>query len=540
MIEFMSFFWMRLGFLLLVFAPVMVHAGGDEVVVIYNSRMPESKAVAEHYAAARQVPAKQVFGFALTTNEVMTRADFTDFLQQPLAEKLEVAKLWKFGKVTFPATNGQPARVENRVVKSKIRYAVLCYGVPLKIEPSSKLEEMAEKIARTEFRRNEAAVDSELAWLPILKLDVMLTGPLPNPFYLTTNRASLNVTNGILLVARLDGPTPEIASALVDKALEAESNGFWGRAYFDARGLENTNSYFQGDQWILTGAEICRQLGFDCETDTNGDTLPASLPMSHIAVYAGWYANDACGPFLQSKMEFMPGAFAYHLHSYSADTLRSTTRNWCGPLLAKGATCTMGCVYEPFLQFTPNIASFLQSIGNGWTFGEAALASQLALSWQTTVIGDPLYQPFKKTPPELHAQLARNHNPLIEWSFNRLVNLDLARGLRATELAKFLEGVPTTTQSAVLTEKLANLYESLGKPSSAIAAWQQALTLNPSPQQRIRLRRVLAEKLLAQNREADAAENWRQLIAEAPDYADIPNLRNRLKELEQKIAAEKH
>ena len=530
------------NFFLLLFAltPGLAFAGGDEVVVIYNSRMPESKAVAEHYAAARQVPAKQIFGFALTTNEVMTRADFTDFLQQPLAEKLEATKLWKFGKVTFPATNGQPARVENRVVKSKIRYAVLCYGVPLKIEPSSKLEEMAEKIARTEFRRNEAAVDSELAWLPVLKLDVMLTGPLPNPFYLTTNRASLNVTNGILLVARLDGPTPEIASALVDKALEAESNGFWGRAYFDARGLENTNSYFQGDQWILTGAEICRQLGFDCETDTNGDTLPASLPMSHIAVYAGWYANDACGPFLQSKMEFMPGAFAYHLHSYSADTLRSPTRNWCGPLLAKGATCTMGCVYEPFLQFTPNIAFFLQSIGNGWTFGEAAWASQLALSWQTTVIGDPLYQPFKKSPPELHAQLARNHNPLIEWSFNRLVNLDLARGLRATELAKFLEGVLTTTQSAVLTEKLANLYESLGKPSSAIAAWQQALTLNPSPQQRIRLRRVLAEKLLAQNREADAAENWRQLIAEAPDYADIPNLRNRLKELEQKIAAEKH
>ena len=540
MIEFMSFFWTWLGLLLLLFAPVMVHAGGDEVVVIYNSRMPESKAVAEHYAAARQVPAKQIFGFALTTNEVMTRADFTDFLQQPLAEKLEATKLWKFGKVTFPATNGQPARVENRVVKSKIRYAVLCYGVPLKIEPSSKLEEMAEKITRAEFRRNEAAVDSELAWLPILKLDVMLTGPLPNPFYLTTNRASLNVTNGILLVARLDGPTPEIASALVDKALEAESNGFWGRAYFDARGLENTNSYFQGDQWILTGAEICRQLGFDCETDTNGDTLPASLPMSHIAIYAGWYANDACGPFLQSKMEFMPGAFAYHLHSYSADTLRSTTRNWCGPLLAKGATCTMGCVYEPFLQFTPNIASFLQSIGNGWTFGEAAWASQLALSWQTTVIGDPLYQPFKKSPPELHAELARNHNPLIEWSFNRLVNLDLVRGLRATELTKFLEGVPTTTQSAVLTEKLANLYESLGKPSSAIDAWQQALTLNPSPQQRIRLRRVLAEKLLAQNREADAAENWRQLIAEALDYADIPHVRDQLKELEQKLAAEKH
>ena len=46
-------------------APLLVRAGGDEVVVIYNSRVPESKQVAEHYAALRQVPANQIFGFAL-------------------------------------------------------------------------------------------------------------------------------------------------------------------------------------------------------------------------------------------------------------------------------------------------------------------------------------------------------------------------------------------------------------------------------------------------------------------------------------------
>jgi uncharacterized protein (TIGR03790 family) len=506
--------------------------------VIYNSRVPESKMVADHYVAARHVPASQIFSFALTTNEVMTRADFTDFLQKPLADQMEAAGLWQFGQAKIAATSNAPAHFENRVVKSKIRYAVLCWGMPLKIAPGSIAETIAEKLTRTEFRRNEAAVDSELAWLPLLKMDVPLTGPLPNLFYGTTNRAALSPLNGLLLVSRLDGPTPEIANQLVDKALAAESNGFWGRAYFDARGLKTNDAYFLGDQWILTGAEICREHGFEIETDTNAETWRATEPMSHIAIYAGWYAGDADGPFAAPKVEFMPGAFAYHLHSFSADTLRSTTRNWCGPLLAKGATCTMGCVYEPYLQFTPNIAMFLDALTSGYTFGEAAWVSQNALSWQTTVIGDPLYQPFKKSLPELHAQLARENNPLIEWSFDRLVNLDLVRGVRTPQLAQFLENVPATAQSAVLMEKLAGLYAAQGKPSSAIAAYQNALKLNPSPQQRIRLRRTLAEKLLAQNRAADAAENWRQLLAESPDYAGDAQVREQLKQLEQKIAAE--
>jgi len=520
--------------------PLLARAGGDEVVVVYNSQMPESKTVAEHYAAVRQVPAKQIFSFALTTNEIMSRADFTDQLQKPLARKLEAAGLWKFGKVPVHDTNHVLVRTDNRVVESKIRYAVLCYGMPLKIAPASIIEEFAEKIARNEFRHNEAAVDSELAWLPLLKMDVPLTGPLPNPFYTCTNSALMNPTNGILLVSRLDGPTPEIANGLVDKALAAESNGFWGRAYFDARGLSRSDTnYFLGDEWILAGAEICRQLGFETETDTNADTLPAWYPMSHVAIYAGWYAGSANGPFALPKVEFMPGAFAYHLFSFSAETLHASGDSWCRVLLAKGAACTMGCVYEPYLQFTPNIAFFLQSFGNGYTFGEAAWASQIALSWQNTVIGDPLYQPFKKSPPELHAQLARTKNPLIEWSFDRLICLDLARGLRESQLVKFLEEIPQTPQSAVLTEKLATLYDALGKPSSAIVAWQRALALNPSPQQRIRIRRLLGEKLAAQDRGAEAVENYRQLLKEVPEYPGKPAIEEKLKALERKLATGK-
>ncbi len=262
---------------------------------------------------------------------------------------------------------------------------------------------------------------------------------------------------------------------------------------------------------MLAGAEISRQLGFEVEVDTNADTLPASFPMSHIAIYAGWYAFDPCGPFLQTKMEFMPGAFAYHLNSYSAESVRTTTQHWCGPLLAKGATCTMGCVYEPYLQFTPNVAFTLQALGNSYTFGEAAWASQLALSWQTAVIGDPLYQPFKKSSPELHALLTRTKNPLIEWSFDRLICLcSISPTVCANPNCSHSSPTCRSARKRRAERKTRQSLRRFRQASSAIESWQNALKLNPSPQQKNRLRLTLGGKLAAQNRIAEAVENYRR------------------------------
>ena len=504
----------------LALAPLMARAGGEEVVVIYNSRLPESKAVADHYAQLRQVPENQIYGFALTTNEEMSRAEFHDSLQLPLARRLENDGLWRFAPFTIAATNGRPERVIRRVAASKIRYAVLCWGVPLKISSDPELREVVNTNQPPQFQRNEAAVDSELAWLPMIEMNPPLAGPLQNWTYGATNTASLNPTNGILLVARLDGPTAGIARGLVDKALTAERDGLWGRAYFDARGIvQSQTNYWLGDEWILGAAQISRVLGFETVVDDKPETFPASFPMSQIALYAGWYSGDADGPFALPAVEFMPGAFAYHLHSFSAATLRSGSQGWCGPLLAKGAPCTMGCVYEPYLALTPNVALFLERLTmSQFTFGEAAWAAQPALSWQTTVIGDPLYRPFEKSPTRLHEELTERHSPLIEWSFLRLVNVDLARGRSAAYLANLIETTGVATNSAVLTEKLADLYAMQGKLSDATDAYERALTLNPSPEQRIRLRLTLADTLLKQNFTAAARRDYQKLLEESPDY----------------------
>lgn len=121
---------------------------GDEVVLIYNTRVPESKSVAEHYAERRHVPANQIFGFAMNTNEVMSRKEYRDTLEKPLAKELENKKLWHIGSDVLHGTNGAKDKVIWKVQHSKIRYAVLCYGVPIRIaaDPGVKEEEAAAKM----------------------------------------------------------------------------------------------------------------------------------------------------------------------------------------------------------------------------------------------------------------------------------------------------------------------------------------------------------------------------------------------------------
>ncbi|MFM2081690.1 MAG: hypothetical protein RL380_381, partial [Verrucomicrobiota bacterium] len=505
---------------------------GDEVIVIYNSRMPESKAVAEHYAAVRAVPTNQLFGFDLPETEVMSRSTFKLELQQPLAKKLTAEKLWRAGSEVVSGTNTGETKVLWKITESKIRYAVLCYGVPAHIAEDVALVEPTAASLRPEFKRNEASVDSELALLPLFNENYLLAGPFRNLFYTVTNAAVLHPTNGLLLVARLDGPTPEIARALVDKAVQAERDGLWGRAYFDLR-LVNDPNYKQGDEWLFNAAGVARLAGYEVYADTNEATFNASFPMSQVALYAGWYDGNVSGPFTLASMEFMPGAFAYHLHSYSAAQIRTATEHWVGPLLARGATCTMGCVAEPYLAGTPDVGTFMgRFLIFGFNFAEAAYAASPALSWQTVIIGDPLYRPGGKNPQLQHLQLAAAKSPLLEWSHLKVINLNLVKRFPIADCVSYLEENHALQTSAVLSEKLAEIQSALGKPASAIRALQAALTLHPSPLQRVRLRLTLGDKLAEQGRPADALENYRALLTESPGYLGNETVRGKITALE--------
>ncbi len=504
---------------------------GETVVVVYNANVPESKQTAEYYAKQRGVPEEQIVGLDLPTGEIMSRDEFRADLQKPLFRFLENKKLFTVRSESVAAKDGAGSKVYWQVKGSKIRYAVLCYGVPSRIsEERGLVEPNSEKLPPT-FQRNGAAVDSELTLLPMMDFKLPVMGSVQNPYFATTNAAALHPTNGVLIVARLDGPTATIARKLVDKAMEAETNGMWGRAYFDLRGLTN-GEYKLGEEMLSDSAKTARKFGFETVIDSQPETWPISFPMSQIGIYIGWYDDNASGPFTQTKAEFMPGAFAYHLHSFSAATLRSSDKHWVGPLLAKGATATVGYVDEPYLQLTMDMNIFLDRLFHGFSFGEAACAAQNGLSWQTTVIGDPLYRPFARHPQEVHEALAARNSSLIEWSHLRVVNLNLAAGYAVQDCVDYLEKFGK--ESAVLMEKLGDLYFQQGKTWVGINAYAQALNLKPSPQQEIRLMLTLGEKFEAAKQPGQALEIYKLLVKRAPDYPGLDSVQKKISDLEKK------
>jgi uncharacterized protein (TIGR03790 family) len=487
---------------------------GAEVVVVYNSRVPDSKEVAEYYAKRRKVPKAQVFGLDLPISEVMTRKEYLDNLERPLREALEKDKLLIFS----PIKGHEKSR---RVTEAKIRYAVLCYGVPTTIQKDLSLKEAGVEELRPELQRTEAAVDSQLALLPIVSDRLAWAGPFSNPLYKTKDVATLHSTNGLLMVTRLDGPSAAIARGLVDGAINAETNGLWGRAYFDARGLGTNDTYYQGDYYMKRAAAVARQFGFETELDTRAETFHAGYPLSHVALYAGWYDTEVSGPFTRSQVEFMPGAFAYHLYSYSAKTIRSSSNSWVGTLLEKGATCTMGAVDEPYLFTTPDISVFINRITfGGFTFGEAAHSAQRAFSWQTTIIGDPLYRPFGRSFQALHEDLQKRGSELEAWSHLLVVNRNLEGGANPDEMIRYVRKAPISRRSAVLTEKVGDIYWAKKSLGDGVDTTESALKRGPSRQQTVRLLMKAAQQRTLYGPAKKAYRHYDTLLRTIPDYPE--------------------
>ncbi|HEY5792880.1 MAG TPA: TIGR03790 family protein, partial [Chthoniobacterales bacterium] len=116
-------------------------------VVVYNSLDPASAALAEFYARKRGIPAANVFGLPLPSEEEISRETFAEKFAAPFREQMARRGLWKL--------RGREA------IDSRIRYAVLMRGVPLKIRSAAPPLPPEQK--RDPLRdRDEASVDSEL------------------------------------------------------------------------------------------------------------------------------------------------------------------------------------------------------------------------------------------------------------------------------------------------------------------------------------------------------------------------------------------
>jgi uncharacterized protein (TIGR03790 family) len=363
----------------LIFQAQAQHLDPTQVLVIYNKADPDSKKLAEFYQKARKIPADQILGLTLANQQDISRKEYETSFQKPLRDHFTKQDWWKRSK----DKSGIMAPTENKILA-----IVLIKGVPLRIKAEPADAAHAKLSAQQQMiNTDQASVDSELS---LFGVDIPSTkSAIPNAFYNSQHSLTKIKIPHLVLVNRIDAPSYQICERMITDAVETEKHGLWGQAYIDI-----ANKFPQGDGWLENIISQNLKLGIPTLTDRFNETLPENYPMTDASIYYGWYEHHVNGPFLNPSFKFRPGAIAFHIHSFSADQLTNSNLNWSAALLARGATATVGNVYEPFLQNSHHLEILHDRLIRGWTFAEAAAAAIPVHSWQAIALGDPLYRPY--------------------------------------------------------------------------------------------------------------------------------------------------
>jgi uncharacterized protein (TIGR03790 family) len=346
----------------------------ERVLVVYARGVKDSEEIARHYAAARHIPSGNLCGLQLVKPDatLLTGAEYERDIKNPVAACLQ--------------KNG----------KENILYIVLAYIRPYRVDPGGL---------------HVYALDSFLAdiW-DAYTSEVFNPTPRRAHPYFADNRpldlfysefkslAELRSRPGapiIYSVWRLDGPTPAIARALVDKAMRAEAaHGPSGQACIDERedpGIYPYEGYWMGEWDLYRAARFLEAAGFKVLEDNLPTEFgtPPSVKCPNAALYAGWYKynnyNDA--------FTWNEGAIGFHLDSGSLLDPRGGA-NWSFNALQRGITVTSGAVYEPYLAGLPRPDGIFHDLLAGANVGDAFLRNTRFLKWMIENVGDPLYTPF--------------------------------------------------------------------------------------------------------------------------------------------------
>ncbi|WP_299451448.1 TIGR03790 family protein [uncultured Pigmentiphaga sp.] len=435
-------------------APKDRHPDADAVVVVYNLNDKLSFTLAASYVDKRGIPFDRLIGLDCSVNETISRDEFERTIAEPIRKTMIERGWWRMHYDGL------------EVAESSIQFMVLMRGIPLRIAhrneswPGDRPESVPDPM-----KTNAASVDSELAVLGMGKRQI--SGPIPNPYFRNTSRIRDAALPALLLVCRLDGATPRTVQRMIDDSHVTEQQGLWGFTYIDSRGLTPAKApgLVMGDDWLRAIVRNATNHGSPVIHEDTEKLFPNDYPMRNAALYFGWYAEHATGPFVTAPNPFARGAVAVHIHSFSATTLRNPGQHWCAPLLEKGAAATLGNVYEPYLHLTPHLDRFEARLRSGATFAEAAYSATPALSWMTTFVGDPLYRPFR-----VQAENIKVKNEV--WA-------EVAEGLRLWDRSHdrgkaFLEKKSAATKNGLFLEALACLQTAAGEPQAAIRSLDQA------------------------------------------------------------------
>jgi uncharacterized protein (TIGR03790 family) len=481
-------------------ALVRLAAGeADNVVVLVNASDSGSADIAKYYTEKRGIPSENIIALKMPTKETVTVREFVDTIYNPLLNALIDQKWMNAVKATGRDSVG---RERVSIATHHISYLVTTRGVPLRIANDPALLETNLEQLPKQFQVNNGSVDGELALLAS-PANLPMTAFVPNPLFSNMKPTRLDAKR-VIRVSRLDGPSVESVTKLIDRSLQAEAEGLMGRAYFDIGG-----PHAKGDEWMNAAAGLAVKASFDTDFEKTKRPMDGRDRYDAPAIYMGWYRQNAYGPWRAAKWSVPPGAIGFHLHSFSATTVRSTSQGWLGAFVNQGYCATVGNVYEPYLEYTHHPHKLLGALLDGHTFGEAAMFSNPALSWQGVAIGDPLYRPFKVG---LDAQLQDS----METSFSaylclRQINRLEAKG-QADEALSFARTQFVRQPSLPLAYKLAKLYAAKGESQKAVEALRVVRYMTVFSNEEVVLVQKIANFLNKHNESELAFDLYKKLI----------------------------
>ena len=240
--------------------------------------------------------------------------------------------------------------------------------------------------------------DSELSLLWVD--DYIHKGPLEN---FLNYRSKQRGKTPLLMVARLDGPESGTAHQIMLACKAVEAKGLTGRFAIDSRGLPaqtaegKPDAYGLYDQHLRDLADLVRRsTKIPLVLEDTPAVFQPNTKQDDIALYVGWYSVRNYVPALN----FVPGSVGYHIGSYELMSLRDPQeKGWVRGMLKDGVAATLGPVDEPFLMAFPDPMEFFPLLLTGqYPLAEVYWLTQPTISWRMTLIGDPLYNPFKLNP----------------------------------------------------------------------------------------------------------------------------------------------
>jgi uncharacterized protein (TIGR03790 family) len=422
------------AFVLFAFVPPIHALGPADVFIVFNKNVRDSREVADYYQTKRGVPAENLIGLDLPDGEDISRADYDKRLLTPLRAALKERKdkakvlLTVYG-VPLRVGGAQPdadekaelERIDPIIKRDQEKLKTLDLEIkvleakvkdmptlaPKLTEIRSERQKLQDSLREREQRRrhlahaeSEAAVDSELSllWWDNYELRRWQI----NPLYFQVSEKKRTELPAVVMVSRLDGPTVAIVKRLVDDAIAVEKTGLQGKAYFDARGVrfdpksDTGHGYGGYDESLREAAKLLRDTA---KLDVTLDDKPALFAegsCTDCALYCGWYS---LANYVRC-CKFVKGAVAYHIASSEAVSLRNPkTKLWCKCMLEDGVAATLGPVSEPYTLGFPKPAEFFGFLVSGkYTLVECYYKTELTTSWMTVLVGDPLYNPYAKSP----------------------------------------------------------------------------------------------------------------------------------------------